>query len=526
MTMVKKIVRFSRVNITNFILLLLVLLGLTFKWYHSFGVRSISYGSGDAFGLILDAINLENYPVKYLSSYLYRVYLEVTGLSSLNLSYYFTPILASFLLIFIFKILEKHVNVKIAIVSCFLIVTNPWISYYSTEPSKALFVLFFYMASLFFMYRYKQSGTKKELLFSFIFLSFSSIFYHSAFLFYPIYFILFYINIYKNIDLLHIKKFIKTFMIFAIIFIIISGPFFVSKFSESHNKQFETEYDDKYTIGGKQNLVEIYASAIYGALIHPEYLGLYPFLNGICTFLVYDWVCMLFLFSTIILLISHFALNKKRLLMDFIFIFISIFTLISIQWVASSHGSRYPQYVILFLYIILGYFLIDVFDKIKSVVPRFLIILLIFIAVLTPLSDTYSFKYVEGYRNIYIPHLQTGDLILKNNISINQENQILYLGWPGITISMQNIGMNDDYFHTFGWGATNLTYLSSVDNVIKNNISYYIYTRTGTDYFNSSEEVFTKLNDNFNLIYIDGTKNERVKIYKIEYDDMYRGHSV
>lgn len=503
---------------TDFCLLFLIVLSFLTKYYHSFGVNSISYGSGDAFELILGATNLEKYPVNYLMMYVYRIFYEVIDLSLFNLTFYFTPILSAILLIFIFKILEKNVNLRVAFFSCFFIVTNPWMSYYSTEPSKALFVLLFFAISLFFFYRYKQDKNKKEILFSFIALSFSSLFFHSAFMFVPIYFILLYINIYKKINTQNLKSFLKLFVLFLIIFMIISFPLYTFKYW-GHEKKVEKE-NIEFTELGKMGLFGRYLGAMRGAITHPEYLGYNNFLRGIQMFLVYNWIWTFFLISLIFLAFGYiFGFYREKLLLDFILIFLFVFVFISLQWTSSSHGSRYPQYVTLFLFIILGYSLDLIFRFTEKIVKKnYITVFLIFIIVISFISPSYNLKYVEGLRRIYIPQLETKDLIEENNIVINEENQVLYLGWPAITLSLNEMGVNNAYLHTFGWGSIDLSYITSTGYITDNKINYYIYDHTGTDYFNSADEVLRRLQNEFEVVLIDKTKRNDlyIAIYEIK----------
>ncbi len=504
-----------RNNQSNLILLLLLILGVLINYYHCFGVNSTSYGSGDAFGLVLSSTNLEKNPHNYLITYIYRIFYEITGLNTLNFSFYFTPILSSILIVFIFKILEKNANICVATISCFLIITNPWISFYSTEPSKALFVVLYFIISLFFMYRYKLNKDNKDIIFSFVFISFASIFYHAALMFYPPYLILLCLNIDKKRHDINIKYILWILLLFSVVFMLLSFPFYALKY---HSANIERDNKTELTEIGEMGLFERYISAMHSAMLFPENLGYKRFLDGINNFLVFDWVWVLSIIIIIILLFMHLLnINICPILIDFIFIILFISIFISLQWVASSHGTRYPMYVVLFLFIIIGYFIDIILKKIKVSSSHFVSIVFVSILIISPFSLSYTFNYVEGLRHIYIPQLQTGDLIKINNITINQENQALYLGWPAITLSLKNIQCNDDYFHTFGWGNQNLSIITSSNYIHSHNITYYIFDRTGTDYHNSSEIVLERLNETFDISFIDKTerKNMYTAIYKI-----------
>ena len=89
-------------------IIIIILANLLTKWYHSFGVKSISYASGDAFDIILKSLLIENFKESNFISYFFRVYHDLTLISYLNITFFFGPILSSILILVIILIFKKY----------------------------------------------------------------------------------------------------------------------------------------------------------------------------------------------------------------------------------------------------------------------------------------------------------------------------------------------------------------------------------------------------------------------------------
>src|SRR3989344_3364692 len=122
-------------------IIIIILANLLTKWYHSVGVKSISYASGDAFDIILKSLLIENFKESNFISYFFRVYHDLTLISYLNITFFFGPILSSILILVIILIFKKYDYFIAGIISSLFIILNPWISMYSTDLSKEIFIV-------------------------------------------------------------------------------------------------------------------------------------------------------------------------------------------------------------------------------------------------------------------------------------------------------------------------------------------------------------------------------------------------
>jgi hypothetical protein len=129
------------------------------------------------------------------------------------------------------------------------------------------------------------------------------------------------------------------------------------------------------------------------------------------------------------------------------------------------------------------------------------------------------FLKVDNFRNIYYPHMEIGPAAKAMKISIDNNSQIVYLGWPSITLSLlESYNLkNDAYLNTFGWELVNLEGIASKKYITQKHIKYFIYNEGGSDYFDSNQKVYNNLQKNFSLkpvSYITEDKKSII-IYKI-----------
>jgi hypothetical protein len=226
----------------------------------------------------------------------------------------------------------------------------------------------------------------------------------------------------------------------------------------------------------------------------------------------------LFFICSSLLAIIMFFYDKKYFYIIILMLF--IYLIIGAQWTTSSHGSRYPMYVVIFTFISLAIFFIKLINNISS--NNVKLIMLICILILS-FSIFEPLKYVEGVRHIYIPHIKITEYMNNTNISPDIENQILFLGWPSIKFGLLQNNKKDgeNYQHTFGWGNVNLTEISSKKYIINNNITYFLYDQTGTDYFDSSVQVKKNIEKHFSLKSIKKIgKNNFIILYEVKNENI------
>jgi len=123
---------------------LLVALYAITRYFHSLYSDAQGYGSGDAYRVILNAYNAGSNSLDiYMISYFYKMAHELLGVSYYQISFYATPVIGLLIVLLILDIIRREVGFIPAMISSLIVVLNPWLAYYSTEPSKEIFVLLF-----------------------------------------------------------------------------------------------------------------------------------------------------------------------------------------------------------------------------------------------------------------------------------------------------------------------------------------------------------------------------------------------
>lgn len=499
--------------------LLLIFYGIT-RYFHSFYSGAQGYGSGDAYKVILNAYTAGNNFDIYLISYFYKLAHEISGISYYQISFFTTPLIGLFIVLIIFDILRREFGFVTAYLSSLLIIINPWLAYYSTEPSKEIFVLFFFLLSFYFLYRFEKSRQVLWLVISCITFAVGIIYYHSILLFFPFYFVVFIFFVYRvfkiNRPIYHI---FLSFSIFAAVIFVIAGPLYVIKEINYKTALSQKPIFLKTDVDNQGNTFQRQFGAMYYALTKDQQkLGVNKLIEGSDNFILKQHE-FIFLF-VFILFSSLYFLKKQNKYIPLLFSILTlyIFAIIGLQWTSYSHTSRYPQYIVYFLLLCaslpLGLSLqLLHYKKVQILIMTFFIVLSLL------LFD--PFLRVDGFRDIYYPHLMIGAKAKQSKIKIDKNNQVLYLGWPSITLSLlENYNLkNEEYLNTFGWELVDLDGVSSEEYIKKKQIAYFIYNEGGSDYFDSNNKVFTNLKKNFSLTPISYVTKDKqsIVIYQIKY---------
>ncbi|MDD5638522.1 MAG: glycosyltransferase family 39 protein [Candidatus Pacebacteria bacterium] len=452
---------------------------------------NLSYGSGDAFGIMLSAETLQNNKGESVNliSHFYRFVHNITGIDYFRIAFYVQPVISTLLLIIVFITILRNYGILEAFFSCLLIATNPWISYYSTEPSKEMFVLIFIFLAIFFLLNFANKKRNIYLFLSAIFFGLGTLFYHSIFIFLPLFLILvssISVSEKKGVTLLF-----KNFLLFLGVVLLVFIPFYMNCSSSSDSAT------NSLTEIGKYGTFELQIRAMVSAITeYKSELGYSNLKDGLTAFV--GGKHMISIYSLFIFLLFVFELRRKHFiyLLPIIFALYS-FLAISLQWVSFSHYSRYPLYIIYFFYISVGLFLGKLFSFLNQKNKKRLITLLMAINIF--IFNVANIK-VPGYRNTYSSHIKVGGELKNNDIRIDNSNQVMFIGWPGINLSIVESYKNSlSYLHNFGWGNTDLNKITSKEYLCSNNIKYFIHDQSGSDYYNSSEQVKKTLEERFGL---------------------------
>jgi hypothetical protein len=507
----------KNILIKSFCITALIILYFLTRYFHSFYLGAEGYGSGDAYRVILSAYRVGNsFEDVFMFSYLYNIFHTLTGISYHTLSFYFTPLIGLSIIIVIFDLVRKEFGFIQASFTSLIIILNPWLAYHSTEPSKEIFVILFLILSIYFLIRFEKTLLYRYLMLSITFFAIGITFYHSILVFLPFYIILLIYFIARNSSR-PIHNSIVALVIMFCTFSLIAGPQMVMKQLYYKNTQSSKPVYLKTDVDSQGNVFQRQFGAMsYAILEDREKLGIYKLEEGIDTFILrqteFKYLFIFILFVSIIL----FKKNKTYLPLIFCILTIYTFVIIGLQWTSYSHSSRYPQYILYFFLLCAS---IPIGWSIKLLQNRTMKIALLSLLISLVFYVFSPFTRIDIYRSIYKPHLLIGSSAVSSGIVINEDNQILYLGWPSVTLSLlENFNLtSDEYLHTFGWELVNLDGITSKDYITKNNIKYFIYNQSGSDYFDSNVKTYNLLSKKYKLSpikYISEDKKSIV-IYKI-----------
>jgi len=504
-----------------FFLLTLFLLFLLTRYYHSFFLRSGGgYGSGDGFGVITDAYLVKGFNLNtYFTAYFYSLVHHLIPVSWLTISYIVSPFFSLGIILGIFLLIKKEFGFLQAFFTSLWLILNPYLAYQSTEPSKEIFVLFFFIYSFYFLHLFIKNNEKIYLIIPAVIFGIGSFFYHSIYIYLP--FLIFLLLI-KNGSYakIYFKKFFKTnlinIVIFLIIVLIISSPFYIAKeiIGSSELKQKPAILlTQKDTYGG---IFISQFNAMIGALENPKYLGFDGLNQGIENYI--DGKNQILILFGIVFVISFIEFSRRRrttMGLEFSLLTVYSYMVVGSQWSASSQSSRYPQYMMYFLLTVSSLIFIYVF-RLLSPKKNLLIIFVVLFLLFTFFASN-PLKIVDISRNWYAGHTKIGYLLKNLGIQIDNNHKIMYLGWPSLSLSLlENYKLKTmDNLITFGWDSVNLTGLSSKKYIENNNIKYYIYTHSLQDYSKSSDIVLQNLKKNFLLRQIDLNNGNYIPVYKI-----------
>lgn len=482
------------------VVLLVALYGVT-RYFHSIYLGAQGYGSGDAYRVILNAYNAgSNSQDIYMISYFYKIAHELLGITYYQISFYATPIIGLLIVLLIFDIIRREVGFIPAMISSLIVVLNPWLAYYSTEPSKEIFVLLFILFALYFLFRFEKTQMFLWLIFSFISFAAGITYYHSILLFFPFYFIAVIYFVYQAYkDRNPFKYIFISGVVFGVTILAIAGPLYVIKETNYKSSLSEKPAYLKTDIDNQGNTFQRQFGAMAYALTKDQQkLGMTKLIEGLDMFLLKQYE-FIYLYG-LLLIISIFLFKKRKTYMPLLFSILTvyIFVVIGFQWTSYSHTSRYPQYIIYFFLLCASLPLGWSLSLLRHAKVKILILTLFIILSFLVFNP---FLKVDGFRNIYYPHMEIGPAAKATTIPIDKNNQIVYLGWPSITLSLlESYNLeNDTFLNTFGWELINLDGVTSKRYIAEKNIKYFIYNEGGSDYFDSNKKVYDKLKKNFSL---------------------------
>ncbi len=162
---------------------------------------------------------------------------------------------------------------------------------------------------------------------------------------------------------------------------------------------------------------------------------------------------------------------------------------------ASSHGSRYPSYVTPVFVVFAAYVAVRAGEETAAWARgrRAAIIALAPALILAALTaHSYITAPNPGLRALYAPHHQLADYLGQQH-TLDDGSRILYLGWPSITFFLLSDKPSyEPRLETFGWGAIPLDRYTP-EYLTERHVRYFVYDKTGSDYFRSADALQQQL---------------------------------
>ena len=483
-------------------------LALWSRYRYIFGDYTYTFGSGDAHAILTKAVLLregvfraspELVPVAELFDQPPLIPLVFAGFSfvtSLPLQlapFVIVPVLTSLALLAFFDLVRRTFDLATAIISTGLLAIMPSVSFASTEPEKAPFVLSF---SVFALWLLVCSKTRPSLLpVAGLFLGLAVFSHTTGYFFIPVFVLSYFaqhgLSRRSALDRRFLLSLAAPALFVATYFVLakLGAPSATNVAGESAGSgllpAFVQTYVDVLTNLLRGGITErawnLYFEAIRSQLTTPIYIA-----------------SIIGLAISVIMMI-----RSRRLQMLPIVLWMVIVTIgFAAQFPASSHGSRYPYYVVPAFLVLAAFFLVTAFQWLTArPLPRPVVRLAIaslVIAIIGLPAVTFTTASSPGLRDLYGGHRDLANYITSEGL-LDDGSHILYLGWPSITAYLLESDITyQDQIHSFGFGLRDLDEFTP-DFIAANNIRYYADNHIANDGFDSSDVVMANLLPHFRM---------------------------
>ncbi|HZP56600.1 MAG TPA: hypothetical protein VFC53_03485 [Dehalococcoidia bacterium] len=160
-----------------------------------------------------------------------------------------------------------------------------------------------------------------------------------------------------------------------------------------------------------------------------------------------------------------------------------------IQYPSASHGSRYPSYVTPAYLVLAAYFVASL-----PWTSRFGYAGTAALALFVSFAGwTYASAPDPGLRDLYQSHQKAAHYI--DDQRLLDDGGMLYLGWPSVTLNvLEGRPEYQDRLYEFGFGQRPLDEFTP-QFIDARGIKYFLYDKTGNDYFHSADVVRNQLAD-------------------------------
>lgn len=401
------------------------------------------------------------------------------------------PALTCAALLAFFILLRRIFDLPTALMGAVLTALLPRLSFDSTEPEKAPFVVSFFIVSLLLLYLGQER--RPLLVFAGVFMGLAVFSHTSAYLFLPVFVLsqlaLSRFQLRRTFDRHFLASLVPSALMVAA-YVVLAKAF-------APGEALSGQTDEGTTL--LPSFVQHYWDTLSGLAGHGFTQSAWNrYFDGIrreLTTPVY------------VLAIAGFAVGAarawrgRRYEIVPLLLWMVIVTLgFAIQYPAFSHGSRYPSYVTPAFVAMAAFFVVWAARLAARWVSRrrwrpglttALVGAFVAFAALT-----YATTPNPGLRQIYGGHRDLANYFVTSH-ALDDGSHLLYLGWPSITFYLLEQDMKyKDQLHTFGWGLRDLDTLTPAF-IERNNIRYYAYDHSGVDYYQSSDKVLEELSKRY-----------------------------
>lgn len=178
----------------------------------------------------------------------------------------------------------------------------------------------------------------------------------------------------------------------------------------------------------------------------------------------------------------------------------------AIQHPALSHKTRYPTYVTPVFVLFAAYAVVGAARWVAARIAagsgdaslRAWYLGAMVAPVVALVAVSYARADASGQRKLYAPHERLAAYVAERGL-LGEDRQLLYMAWPSITMNLlEDHPEYEPWLHTYGWGSAPVAQYTRA-YVESQGIRYFELDHTGSDYYQTSQQMFRQLGTQFTM---------------------------
>lgn len=509
--------KLKSINKEALLLLLIIALSSVIYLFFSLDALQRNFGSGDAYGILIrsflfkenlwdEGVNL--FATPYLIPVTKGLFSALTGLNITYSSLIVNYLLLIVTLVYTYLLVRSSVGKRSALIALILIGTSFPLIYSYTEPEKHVGVVSFFLPALYYLKRFLDTRQIVPLLLTTLF-TWGALFSYVSAIYLVLVMVVLFLTRWKEYRHLFTKKLIIAYALIVVTTVV--KILIWTKLNDRYEVLEEYFVQERL---GQDTHDTIIPSFVYQYILGYINLITKGFHNRGLENFVRGSIEQIGLLSLVLGIVG--AIFSRRKLLFFSTWFILFSTLVSVQYNSFSHASRYPKYIIIPVLVLAAFSLAKIGDWSRKLMGLLLLLLI---------GINFIFlSRVDGYRNIYTPHVYLADYI---EDKVGPEAQVLHINWGTMEYNLlESSGNVLPYLHRYGFGNVDLKKFDR-EYIEDNSVKYFVYDRTGDDYFNSSEQLFELLMTHSTLTPVKKFVSQNERHYVILYEiALHDSHSV